>query len=144
MLSALAVFIIMLVMWYPQRYAFGLDLGNSLLQSSIFALCMLFRAFSRGGRMRSDPYFEFRSNVWELDAATVRRNVIWIGIEMALLAAILEIGQGLLSRRHGAVGEFLINALAIIAVGSMLYVMVALLLRTSFGRRFLQFFARLD
>lgn len=143
-LSRFAILATMLVMWYPQRHVSGVDLGNNLLQSGLFALCMFMRALSRGGRLRSDPYFEFRSAVWELDAAAVARNIVAIVIEMLVLAAVLEIGQALLSRRHSAAGDFFLNALAVTAVGAVVYLLFALALRTPPGKRLAQLLMRID
>jgi hypothetical protein len=132
------------VMWYPNRYVFGIDLGNNMLQGSLFALSMFLWALLRGGTLRSDPYFEFRSGIWELSAATVGRNIVRISIELLLLAAVLEIGQAFLSHRHFAIGEFFFNALGISVVAGAFYILVALGLRTPFGKRLALFFTRLD
>lgn len=144
LLSILAVITIMLVMWYPQRYVFGVDLGDSVLQGALFALCTILWALARGGRLRSDPYFECRSNSWELTSTTVRRNIFRIAVELLLLAAVLEIGQAIMARRHGALGDFFVNALVIIALGAIFYVIVARVLQTPQGRQLAQLFTRLD
>ena len=131
-------------MWWPWRYAFGVDLGDPMLQGTAFAVCMLLWALSRGGRLRNDPYFEYRSSVWQSDIATIRRNVTRLVAELIVLAAVLEFGQFVLPRRHGTFGDFFLNAVGIIGAGAVTYVLIALALRTPFGRRVAQIFTTID
>ncbi len=133
-----------LIMLYPKRYLFGVDLADDRIQGAAFALCMFLWALSRGGQLRSDPYFEYRSGFWQADAATIRRNVARIAVEMVVLAAVLEIGQIVLPERRSAFGEFFVNALGIIAVGAVIYLLVAHVLRTPLGRRLARLFTTLD
>jgi hypothetical protein len=133
LLTALAVFTITLAMRYPKRHVIGVELGNSYLQSVLFASCMILWALARGGRLRS-----------ELDAATVRRNVLKITVELLLLAAVLIIGQGIMERWRGAIGDFFINALVIIVVGAVFYGIVARLLLPPYGKHLAQMFTRPD
>lgn len=144
LVATVAVCATALVMLYPKRYVFGVDLADNQIQGAAFALCMFLWALSRGGRLRSDPYFEFRSGVWQPDAATIRHNVARIVVEMVLLAAVLEIGQIFMPERHGALGEFFVNALGIIAVGAVIYLLIALVLRTPLGRRLARLLTTLD
>ena len=143
-LSLVAIVLLALLMCYPQRVVDGVDLGDPHLQGTAFALCMLLRALSRGGSLRSDPYFGYRSGVWEAGIATIRRNVVRLAIEMLVLAALLEFGQWLLPKRHGTFGDFFLNSLGVIAAGMVAYVLVALALRTAPGRRITQYFTTLD
>lgn len=133
-----------LIMWYPQRFVLGLDLGDNTLQGVVFAVCMLLWALSRGGRLRSDPYFEFRSGIWEVTAQTIAWNMVTIAIELVLLAGLLELGQVFLTRRHAAMGDFFLNALGIITVGLAFYLLAMLGLRTAPGKRLAEFFTTLD
>src|SRR5262245_49333774 len=107
----LSLMITALVMWYPQRHLFGVDLSNLRLQGLSFAISGIFWILARGGRLRSDPYFEFRSNIWEVDASTIRRNVLMTAFQLIAAAGIFEIGQTVLPHRVGRLGEFFGNAL---------------------------------
>lgn len=143
-LTLVAVASIALIMWFPERFVFGIDLGDSHLQSAVFAVCMLLWGLSRGGRLRSDPYFEFRSGIWEIDAHTLAHNLLRMAVELVLLAGLLEVGQVFLTRRLAALGDFFVNALGILAAGAVLYLLVAWALRSAAGRRLAQFFTTID
>ena len=142
--SALALCVIVVAMCWPQRVIFGLDLGDLRLQSGGFAACMLLWALARGGRLRNDAYFEFRSSVWQPSVATIRGNVARLVLELLALAASLEIVQAVLPHRQGAMGDFFVNALGIIGVGALIYAGAALALRSPFGRRIAQLFTTFD
>lgn len=142
--SSVAVCTTAVIMWWPERYAFGLDLGNLRLQGCAFAACALLWALSLGGRLRTDPYFEFRSSVWQTDIPVIRRNVARVLARLIGLAAVLELGQTLLPHRHGNFGEFFLNALGILAVGVLVYGLLTLALRTPLGRRVAQKFTTID
>ena len=131
-------------MWYPQRYLLGVDLGNQILQDSVFAACTFFWILARGGRLRSDPYYEFRSSSQTIDAIPVKRNVFQITFELVLLASLLEFGQQLLPNRVSALDDFLVNAVSVIAVGALCYVVMVAALRTAYGRRLVQYLVTLD
>lgn len=133
-----------LIMWYPQRYPLGIDLGNLVLQTCTFSLCTFLWILVRGSRIGADPYFDFRSNFLEIDAAMFRRNVTRIAEELILLAAVLELGQWVLPNRAGKFGDFLINALAVVAVSVPCYVVMALAIRTRLGRRLVRYFVTID
>lgn len=142
--SRVAVVLVVLVMCYPNRYVFGMDLGDSYLQIVVFSLCVFLWSLSRGGQLRSQPYFEYESGTWEVKAATVKRNVVRISLEMLFLAGALEIVQVFLPNRHSLVGDFFVNALGIVAIAGVFYLLVALALRSPLGRHLAQFFATLD
>lgn len=144
LVATVAVCATAVIMLYPKRYLFGVDLADDRIQGAAFALSMLLWGLSSGGRLRSVPYFEYRSGVWQTDAVMIRRNVARIAVEMIVLAAVLELGQIFLPERHSALGEFFVNALGITAVGAAIYVLVALVLRTSLGKRLARFFTTLD
>lgn len=144
LVAAVTVCATALIMLYPKRYLFGMDLADDQIQGAAFALCMFLWTLSRGGRLRSDPYFEYRSGFWQSDAATIRRNVARIAVEMVVLAALLELGQLFLPERRSAFGEFFVNALGIIAVGALIYLLVVLVARTPLGKRLARFFTTLD
>lgn len=143
-LSTIGIGAITLVMWYPKRVLFGIDLSDRQLQAATFGLCMFLWTLARGGRLRSDPYHLYRSSSWQVDGMTMGRNVIRMAFEMLLLAAVLEVGQMILPLRNGAFGEFLFNALVVVAVGTVCYLCVALALRTTSGRRVIQLFGTPD
>lgn len=143
-LTLVAAASIALIMWYPKRFVFGIDLGNSHLQSAAFAVCMLLWGLSRGGKLRSDPYFEFRSGIWEIDAHTVAHNLLRMVWELVLLAGLLEAGQVFLTQRRATLGDFFANALGILAVGAVLYLLVAWALRSVAGKRLAQYFTTID
>lgn len=135
---------IIFVMWYPQRYLFGVDLSNQALQDIAFAVCTFFWILARGSRLRSDPYYEFRSSSQTIDSIPIKRNVLRIASELVLLASLLEFGQHLLPNRVSAFNDFLLNSTAVIFVGALCYVVIAMALRTAHGRRFIQFLVTLD
>src|SRR5690349_18334587 len=81
------------IMWYPARRLGPLDLSSLPLQTTAFAVSSVLWIVARGGRLRADPYFEFRSNVWELSTLTIAGNVIFTTLHLVLVAAILEVGQ---------------------------------------------------
>lgn len=132
------------IMWYPQRYPLGIDLGNHVLQTSAFALCAFFWILLRGSRLGSDPYHGFRSNFLQIDTKMVRRNVIQIALELILLAGLLELGQQFLPNRVSTLGDFLFNALSVVAISVTCYGIFALALRTPMGRRLAQHFITID
>lgn len=142
--SRAAVVLVVLVMCYPTRYVWGLDLGDQHLQIVVFSLCVFLWLLSRGGQLRSQPYFEYESGFWEVKDSTVKHNVIRILLEMLLLAGALEIVQVFLPNRHSSTGDFFVNGLGIVAVAGIFYFLVALALRSRLGIRVAQFFASLD
>jgi hypothetical protein len=144
LLAILSLGAIIFVMWYPQRYLFGVDLGSQALQDGAFSACTFFWILARGGRLRSDPYYEFRSSSQTIDAIPVKRNVLQIVSELVLLASLLEFGQQLLPNRVSAFDDFLVNSISVIAVGALCYVVIAMALRTAYGRRFVQYLVTLD
>lgn len=143
-IASSAVAFLVLVMCYPSRDVLGVDLGNPALQGAIFALCIVLWTVACGGRLRSDPYFEYRSSIWQPDISTIGHNVARFVVELVALAALLEVVQTNLPRRHAGFGDFFLNALSILVVGSAMYVMIALALRTTFGRRVVQSFTTID
>jgi hypothetical protein len=70
--------------------------------------------------------------------------VIQIAAELILLAAVFELGQWILPNRVGDFGGFLVNALAVVAIGVACYAVMALALRTSLGRRVARYFVTID
>jgi hypothetical protein len=144
LLAFFALGTIAFIMWYPQRYPFGIDLGNQVLQTCAFAVCAFLWILVRGSRLGSDPYFEYRSNFLPIDAAMIRRNVSQIAIELFLLAAVLELGQWALPNRVSNFGDFLVNALAVVAISVPCYIVLALALRTPLGRRLARYFVTID
>jgi len=146
-LQLLAIFslgVIIFAMWFPQRYPFGVDLGNRALQDSAFSVCTLLWILVRGGRLRSDPYFEFRSNLMSIDTLSVKRNVLQIASELVLLASLLEVYQWLLPNRVSALSDFLVNFVSVIAIGAICCVVIAVSLQTALGMRLPQYFVTPD
>ena len=132
------------IMWFPQRYLFGIDMGSVVLQTCAFAVCAFLWIVVRGSRLGSDPYLDFRSNFLPIDVAMIRRNVILIAVELILLAAVLELGQRALPNRISKLGDFWLNALAVVAISLLCYVVMALALHTQLGRRVARYFVTID
>ena len=126
------------ILWFPQRYIFGVDLRSELLQGGFFALVTVLWSVSRSGNLASDPYLEFRSGIWSADAGAVGRNIFRLSVELIVFAAVLEVGQFFLTQRHGTFGDFLLNAIFIVGFGALFYFLVALALRTRIGKRLVQ------
>jgi hypothetical protein len=122
----------------------GIDLGSHGLQAGAFALCTFCWIISRGTTLHHDIYSEFRSNFLTVDARTIGSNVVRIVVELVAIAAVLELGQVLLPGRVNAFDDFLHTALAVIAIGSVLYVLLAMALRTQLGRRVIGFWVTLE
>ncbi|MDR3368506.1 hypothetical protein [Rhodoferax sp.] len=144
LLAILSFTAIAFIMWWPRRYVMGLDLGSHGLQAGAFALCAFCWIFSRGVTSHHDIYSEFRNNFLTVDTRTIGSNVVRIVVELVAIAAVLEIGQILLPDRDEAFGDFLRSALAVVAIGSVLYGLLAMALRTQLGRRVIGFWVNLE
>jgi len=136
-LASLATLLLLFVMLFPRRHLGQIDLGNPELEASVFALCMLLWLVARAGRWRSDPYFVFRSNVWDVDVRTFGHNIVTGVVEFVIVAAILQVVKTLVPDRHADIRRFLLDAGTMVTLGMSCYIALVLLLRSPRGRRFI-------
>lgn len=125
------------VMLYPHRHIGPFDLGNPELEAGVLSVCMLLWMIARAGRWRSDAYYVFRSNVWNVDADTFRHNILTSVVEFEIIAGVLEALKFLLPDRHATAAKFLLDAASLLILGIFCYGAVGLLFRTPRGRRFI-------
>src|SRR5215470_17131622 len=124
-ISARAAFLVtMAVMLLPWRWVFDIDLGDLRLQGAFFGITMLLWVIVRGREPSEGLRDCYGSHNWSAaDAiAALSRNIAVAGLELSAFAAAAEIAQAFEPARHSALGDFLSNALTVVAVGTACYV----------------------
>jgi hypothetical protein len=97
------------LMLFPRQAVVGLNLENTAVEGGAFALCMVLLIVAGGERLR---------RIHRLKAASLVACLPGAAVELIAIAGILEAGQ-LLVHRHASLGNFLANALAIVAVAAI-------------------------
>jgi hypothetical protein len=95
----------------------GLNLENTAVEGGAFALCMVLLIVAGAERLR---------RIQRLNAASLVACLPGAAVELIAIAGILEAGQ-LLVHRHASLGNFLANALAIVAVAAICTALAAFL-----------------
>ena len=105
------------LMLFPRQAVVGLNLENTAVEGGAFALCMVLLIVAGAERLR---------RIRRLNAASLVACLPGAAVELIAIAGILEAGQ-LLVHRHASLGNFLANALAIVAVAAICTALAALL-----------------
>jgi hypothetical protein len=105
------------LMLFPRQAVVGLNLENTAVEGGAFALCMVLLIVAGAERLR---------RIHRLNAASLVACLPGAAVELIVIAGILEAGQ-LLVHRHASLGNFLANALAIVAVAAICTALAAFL-----------------
>jgi hypothetical protein len=105
------------LMLFPRQAVVGLNLENTAVEGGAFALCMVLLIVAGAERLR---------RIQRLNAASLVACLPGAAVELIAIAGILEAGQ-LLVHRHASLGNFLANALAIVAVAAICTALAAFL-----------------
>jgi hypothetical protein len=105
------------LMLFPRQAVVGLNLEDTAVEGGAFALCMVLLIVAGAERLR---------RIHRLNAASLVACLPGAAVELIVIAGILEAGQ-LLVHRHASLGNFLANALAIVAVAAICTALAAFL-----------------
>jgi hypothetical protein len=105
------------LMLFPRQAVIGLNLEDTAVEGGAFALCMVLLIVAGTERLR---------RIHRLNAASLVACLPGAAVELIAIAGILEAGQ-LLVHRHASLGNFLANALAIVAVAAICTALAAFL-----------------
>lgn len=122
-------FVLLLLMWFPERYIGDLDLGNVPLQMAAFGIGALLLALSGYRRPSIESVIGPAPNKVLETGLRFRSHTIRVMAMLTLYAAILETGKLVAPTRHASIAHFGENTIAIGLTSIAVYCVVAAFLR---------------